>query len=282
MSTPVYSDPARIILHPTDFSPQAERAFAHALRLALQNKGYLTLLHAKGPNEAVRWDEFPSVRATLERWGLLEKGSHRSDVGKLGVQIEKIVGSAPDVVKSIEGVLQKRPVQLLVMASEGREGLSRWLTPSVAERAVRTTHIPALFVPEQGRCCVSPEDGSVTMERVLIPVSHELPVGPAIERAIRAMDAFGSESAQLTLLHVGEASDFPDVPDIDSAWSVVRTTRQGDPAEEIAAAATESDANLIVLVSDGVQGVSDKLMGTTSEQIVRKAPCPVMVLPADY
>jgi len=43
-----FSDPARFILHPTDFSPQSESAFAHALRLALTNNAILTLLHVEG------------------------------------------------------------------------------------------------------------------------------------------------------------------------------------------------------------------------------------------
>lgn len=38
-------DGARFVVHPTDFSPASELAFAHALRLAVTSKGRLTLLH---------------------------------------------------------------------------------------------------------------------------------------------------------------------------------------------------------------------------------------------
>ena len=69
------------VLHPTDFSPASNRAFAHALAIALIRQTELTILHVgpeKGPN--VKWTEFPPVRKTMEQWGLLEPASPRSAV----------------------------------------------------------------------------------------------------------------------------------------------------------------------------------------------------------
>ena len=59
------------VLHPTDFSKASQQAFAHALAIALIRKTSLTILHAGG-NRSKSWDSFPSVRTTLERWGMLE------------------------------------------------------------------------------------------------------------------------------------------------------------------------------------------------------------------
>ena len=77
------------VVHPTDFSPASERAFAHALAIALLRQTSLALLHVD-KDEHQRWNEFPHVRATLERWNLLKPGSTQEDVfAELGVRVSK-------------------------------------------------------------------------------------------------------------------------------------------------------------------------------------------------
>ncbi len=58
------------VFHPSDFSPASEVAFAHALKAALIAKATLTVLHVS-PGGEQNWTEFPGVRQTLERWGML-------------------------------------------------------------------------------------------------------------------------------------------------------------------------------------------------------------------
>jgi len=62
------------VFHPTDFSEASQVAFAHALAIALYRKARLTLLHVAPDLAEDDWRGFPPVRATLERWGLLEEG----------------------------------------------------------------------------------------------------------------------------------------------------------------------------------------------------------------
>lgn len=276
-----FSDPSRYILHPTDFSPQSELAFAHALRIALTNKSNLTLLHVE-KNEEVEWDNFPSVRATLQRWGLLEAGAHRADVAKLGIGIEKVNVNDDHVADAVASYLVKRPIDLLVLSTEQRHGLSSWLKPSTAEKTARKMNLPTLFVPAGTRGCVSLDDGKVTMNQVLIPVDHTPPVGSAIERGLRAISAFGKPESQLTLLHVGSESEFPKVATPSGPWNIVRASRQGNPVTEILAAAEECQADLIIMVTKGTDGFLEALRGTTTEQVIRRAPCPVLSIPADY
>ena len=72
------SDPAREILHATDFTKESEVALAHALKLALANKATLHMLHVTENED----DEtaFPSIRRILERWGTIPAGASRSAV----------------------------------------------------------------------------------------------------------------------------------------------------------------------------------------------------------
>ena len=58
------------VFHPSDFSPASETAFAHALKVALVAKATLTIFHVSSDRKE-DWTEFPGVRQTLERWGIL-------------------------------------------------------------------------------------------------------------------------------------------------------------------------------------------------------------------
>ena len=54
----------------------------------------------------------------------------------------------------------------------------------------------------------------------------------------------------------------------------------GGPAEEILRAAKESHCGVIVLGTHGRRGVGRLLLGSVAEQVVRKAPCPVLTVKA--
>jgi nucleotide-binding universal stress UspA family protein len=277
----LFSEPARFVLHPTDFSPESEAAFAHALRVALTNKAELCLMHV-GAKEDTGWERFPPVRQTLQRWGLLEADARRQDVSKLGVGIEKVIVDDRNVGDAISRFTYEHPVDLLVLATEGRRGPAAWLKPSTAETAARKASITTLFVPNGSRGCVALEDGHVTMDQVLVPVDHQPPAEAAIEHGLRAISAFGHEQSKLTLLHVGQESRFPFVRMAEGPWPVTRAARQGKPVTEILAAADESMANLIIMVTKGTEGFLDILRGTTTEQVLRQSPCPVLSVPADF
>jgi nucleotide-binding universal stress UspA family protein len=62
------------------------------------------------------------------------------------------------------------------------------------------------------------------------------------------------------------------------ATAVIRT---GLPFVEIIAFAREEDVDLIIVATHGHTGVEHILFGSTAEKIVRKAPCPVLVVRAD-
>jgi nucleotide-binding universal stress UspA family protein len=57
---------------------------------------------------------------------------------------------------------------------------------------------------------------------------------------------------------------------------------QGDAAPEILRVAHEIDADLIVMGTHGRTGLRRLLMGSVAEQIVRKAPCPVLTMTAPF
>lgn len=52
----------------------------------------------------------------------------------------------------------------------------------------------------------------------------------------------------------------------------------GDPAAEIVQLAKNEGADLIVLGTHGRTGLARMLMGSVAEQVVRRAPCPVLTV----
>ena len=56
--------------------------------------------------------------------------------------------------------------------------------------------------------------------------------------------------------------------------------RVGTPAEEIVRYADVCDADLIIMGTHGRTGIAHALMGSVAEQVVRVAPCPVLLVRA--
>jgi nucleotide-binding universal stress UspA family protein len=271
----------RSVVLATDFSPAGERAFAHALGLALLAQAELTILHV-GAAES-EWGRFPAVRKTLERWKLLDAGSAQEDVfTKLGVHVRKIGIESGFPALTLARHLDAEPADLLVVATEGREGVARWLRGSIAEAMARWSRTMTLFVPADAkRSIVALADGNLTLENVLIPVDRTPDPAAAIEFARRGARYLSESKATITLLHVGAEDEMPSLPLEDGPeWSFSRLRREGRPVEQIEAAAELVRAELIVMPTHGRHGVFDALRGSTTEQVVRRASCPVLAVPA--
>ena len=54
--------------------------------------------------------------------------------------------------------------------------------------------------------------------------------------------------------------------------------REGVPWQEVVNAATESEADLIILATHGRTGLSHVLLGSVAERVMRHGPCPVLVV----
>jgi nucleotide-binding universal stress UspA family protein len=264
------------IFHPSDFSKASELAFAHALAVALIRKTELVIMHA-GRGRLGDWSQFPPVRKTLESWNVLPPGSPRSAVfEKLSVRVAKFAARGDPVKASVNHIEEYHP-DLVVLATRGRRGLPLWLKPSVAQAIARRTSAMTLFVPQGCRGIVS-TDGVICLRRILIPIDHQPDAQEAVIRAVRAAEAFGDEPVEIQLLHVN-GSTLPQLSRPESEACVWRELRrEGDVVEAILDVAKEID--LIVMATEGRHGFVDAVRGSVTEQVVRRAPCPVLAVPA--
>lgn len=269
------------IFHPSDFSAASEIAFAHALKLALAARATLRILHVSANVVDVEWADFPGIRRTLERWGVIPPGSSRSAVAKLGLRPKKILAPGEDPVDATLPYLRRRPADLIVLATHQRDWLGRWSHKAVAEPVARRSGAMTLFVPHEGKGFISVEDGSVGLKRILIPIDKEPRPQAAVDAAAGLALALGCGEVFFTLAHVGDARDMPALlAPRHEGWKWDWTVRRGNVVEQILQAETACSADLIALTMRRHQGFLSALRGSTSERILRGAHCPVLTIPS--
>jgi nucleotide-binding universal stress UspA family protein len=273
------------IVHPTDFSDASAAAFGHALRIALTAKCTLNLVHVATAGGPAEWTAFPHIRATLARWGLSsEHDTPRAVAEKLGIRVAKVELEPQSPAGGILQYLAEHPADLIVLTTQGRDGVARWLHGSMAENLVRHGRTPALFVPAQARGFVDQKRGEVHLKRVLIPVDHDPPPAGAVNTIMDFAHLMSGTDAQdplpeERLLHIGDRR--PELKAHLKAHKMAAVAmRQGDVVPSILAAAAEWPPDLIGMPTYGRHGFLDAMRGSTTERVVRQSPCPVLAVPA--
>ena len=268
----------RSIVHPTDFSDLSAAAFAHALRIALAARSKLHLLHVS-QYDAAEALAFPHARRLLAQWGLSDEDDPPWTIAsKLGIEVDNIRIKLQEPSQAIVDFLSEHGSDLVVLATHGRDGVAHWLHGSVAEAVFRRSAIPTLFIAPGARGFVDQVSGDVQLKRVLVPVDFSPPPG----RAIAAIQHFGrlltGGNIAVDLLHVGEAAPRLRVASSSALLPVI--LRSGNVVESIVDAAIEFDVDAIAMPTAGHHGILDALRGSTTERVIRHAPCPVFALSA--
>jgi universal stress protein A len=139
----------------------------------------------------------------------------------------------------------------------------------------------------------------IHLKNILVPLDFSEISLKSLQYAVPFAKLFG---AKLTLLHVGEPLAYnPDLPypeafpaehfaaaqkrleeiretKIPAEIPVDVAVRQNFVFDGILEVAREIPADLIITTTHGRTGLTHVLMGSTAENIVRKAPCPVLVV----
>jgi universal stress protein A len=142
----------RGILAPTDFSDFSKQALQEALELAQTFDAKLLLLHVvePPPYPVEGLGLSPSslevnLLDDLERMANIELAGVLPEAQRTGVEVGRHVVVGTPYRKIVE-VAEAERVDLIVMATHGRTGLSHLVMGSVAERIVRTAPCPVLTI----------------------------------------------------------------------------------------------------------------------------------------
>lgn len=275
-------EPLIRILHPSDFSKSSRVAFAHALKIALQSKAELELVHVQrhkiGSGKDVPWTEFPGVRATLARWQLLPADAKPEGIPHL--RVKKVLNSENDPLEAMVAYCEEYPPDVLVLATHQRDGLSRWLHKAVAEPLARRSRAMTLFVPESASGFISPDDGAVSLRRILVPVDHTPSAQAALEEAFFLASSFDRHGVVFKLLHIVTDKGMPTLylPH-RQGWRWEESVVPGDPVERILKEVAYWSPDLIVMATQGHRDFLDALRGSTTERVLRGVQCPVLAVP---
>lgn len=140
----------RHILAPTDFSDASNQAVTYALGLAQACGAKLSLLHVVEPlasplNGYISADLITTLLDDLEREAHMQLAQLLSEAGAANVEVTRHVVVGVPYEKILE-TAEAQQVDLIVMATRGRTGLSHLVLGSGAERVVRLATCPVLTV----------------------------------------------------------------------------------------------------------------------------------------
>jgi nucleotide-binding universal stress UspA family protein len=140
----------RQILAPTDFSAPSKHAIAYAFELAQRFGATLMLLHVVRAPTYPSGGFLPPGMATVllgewERQARLNLAEMLSESHAAPVEVSRrvVIGNP---WRAIIEVAEAEHVDLIVMATHGRSGLSHLVMGSVAERVIRLAPCPVLTI----------------------------------------------------------------------------------------------------------------------------------------
>jgi nucleotide-binding universal stress UspA family protein len=275
--------PIRRLVLSTDLLGDAPEVFTQALGLALRLKAELYLLHVTDTEHPdASWRKLPTVREVLERWGRLRPDASYEEFEQLGIRVHPVERRPTDgdLVSAVIRRVNELQPDLLLLGTHQRAGLGRLLRGSVAETVARASLRSTLFLPTPVRPLVLPADGQVVLKRVLVPIAHDFAAPQLVEELDRLAALLTDGHVQFVLLHVGTFASLPEIAIPErTRWSWKTDVRQGNPVEQILEAEVAHEVDLVAMATQGHDSLLDDLLGSTTEQVVRRTRCPVFVVP---
>jgi nucleotide-binding universal stress UspA family protein len=139
--------PIRTILHPTDFSVQADTAFRLACALARDYGAKLIVLHVAVPVPAAYGDGIMPMPPLVHNQDEERNSLNLIEAPDPEIQLERRLVVGPAIGEILREARQCK-CDLVVMGTHGWTGLSRLLMGSIAEGVLRQAPCPVVTVRE--------------------------------------------------------------------------------------------------------------------------------------
>ena len=283
------------ILFATDFSPAAEAALPYAIGLAKQYGAKVHGLHVRFPATypIVGPEAMPQVIEAAEEQAKFEAHQMHEMLAPVSHDVTITEG---DLWPTLKEMVDQQKVDLIVMGTHGRTGVSRALLGSAAEEIFRKASCPVLTVGPR----VSPNtERRLAMKEILFATDFSPESLAALPFAVSLAQ---EHQSNLTLLNV---TGKPEVGELVHAGQYAESTlrrlqtlvpagaelwcepkcrvEQGPEAEKIMEVAIALGADLIVLGVRGPQGgvgATTHLLRSIAHEVVANAQCPVLTVRA--
>lgn len=295
----------RHILCPIDYSECSRHALDRAIGLAARFQSRVTVLHVIGTDPpgtgaivpaaltddlARAWEDQESMRLDSFVEGHLGAG--------VSLETKAVLGERGACWREIQAEAEALPADLIVMGTHGRTGLRHLRLGSVAEKLLRVAPCPVLTV----RADSEPHDGEPLFLRIVCATD----LTAFSDRTVDLALSLAAESqAHVTLVHVVEelGAEGPEVNSPIAGIGVLRRARirqarqrlrelalplrtscdvherveTGRAWKQVLRVAREAHADLVVVGARTGGAFGRLFLGSNAKQVVRLAPCPVLV-----
>ncbi|MFA5633430.1 MAG: universal stress protein [Porticoccaceae bacterium] len=284
------------ILHATDFSEASRPALDQARKLARFHQAKLHLLHVEVIPEV--------VYSTLDIAALGNAGEFTQSEPS-GDRLKALVTAAEEDITlatvrhnraavAIADYAEHHGIDLIVVGSHGYSGIDRLLLGSEANKLLRIATAPVLVVRSG---VVAKGDGSAPFSHLLAPVDLSDASMATLRKADKLAALYG---ASLRVIHaidmiipthyayVPAESQLPQAREALSGFisqaalavDAEQVVLPGPAAMAILETAAKQGIDLIIMSRSGLSGWQRFLIGSTTERVLNKAECAVLVLPA--
>jgi nucleotide-binding universal stress UspA family protein len=287
------------IVVPIDFSETSIKALDYAVALAQEFGSRLCLVHVLDFSAV-----FNSAEPSYASWDREVKTAASNRLAALTEKkVDELIPATSQVIlgrafKSICEAAREQKADLIVIGTHGFTGLKRMLLGSTAERVVR--HAPCSVLTVHGQHARNTKS-TRKPKKILVPTDFSKPAEEALGSAVEIARQFQMRLQLLYVVPIHYATGEYDAVDFAmlaveqkkfgqkqlakisgslAAKKIPVTTaiRHGRPATEIVEAAEEMDADLIAISTHGLTGWRRAVLGSTTEEVVRHATCPVLVV----
>jgi nucleotide-binding universal stress UspA family protein len=289
------------ILCATDFSDFSNHTVSYGVALAKEFEAKLFICHVIDLSSVAIYGEFQ----------LDPVGQQNRIMEDANAQLEDLTGNQPVAweplitvgkpADEIARAVEEKEIDLVITATRGRSGLKRIILGSVTERLMRTLACPLLVMSSPEHDPVGTADREFKLKKILVGCDFSPDSDQAFNHGLSLAQEFQSE---LHLAHVIEPPAQPDllkgetsvtfeiredyrdlltnklkdmVPEEAGNWCTPQTSLlEGQPYEELVNYAESNDIDMIVLGVRGHGLVKTLFLGSTTDRVIRRSPCPVL------
>ncbi len=300
----------RRILVPIDFSPASLATLRFAKLLAARFGAKLHLVHVVSPLPVYAFARGVPLRPFPDR-PIMQAAKKRLQElisqFSLSPRDTQCIVRLGDVSSQINDAAAKNRADLIAIATRGLTGLKHAFLGSTTQRVIRSAPCPVLVVRENEHFSAKERARRgrtpLQFQKILVPLDFSKCSRVGLDYALGFAREFRSGLLLFySVVHSYALSDeytALEVPNIlsqqqEHAQEEMARLRQeagqgqgnietkvavGSPVEQIDTCVRAEGVDLIITSTHGRSGAKRAIIGSTAEQIVRHAPCSVLVVP---
>ncbi len=292
-----------LIIAPLDGSELSEAALPYATLVAKATGSRLLLVTVwEGSEPTLRLD-LPAVATELTQsaqqyymdylMGLVKK----AEAAGIQVEAEVLIGHPAEEILNL---VRQRDPRLLVLATHGRSGLSRWWYGSVAAALLRETPVPTMAI---GPKVLEKQAAPAAVRRILVPLDGSPLSEAALKPALELAETLESSVVLAQVLSWATQSYLYGVPQVDvarierelteasesylarvqqglqTARPVETKVLRGMPADSLISLVDDEGIDLVVMASHGRSGLARAALGSVADRMLHAAAPVLLVRP---